>query len=218
MLIIVVLGLFFLYNSGEHSTIGSDSTGYVTKNVYSHYGSGTTKIAVVTGMHPREDLSKTIIPSMIKFYALTHNVEIVNYQVTVTKNPDDFTEGRNNGESLVSQYINPDIKQSNYGLVIICHDHEKGYGEGYYIATPTMDTKSVALAENVHVLIPYFNYYKRNTESKAQSSSIVKVDTPITKSGIPVFVYEIPEWDSTFTAFLNTYNLIDSSFRSFLNI
>lgn len=206
-------GLFILYNSGDHSIIGSDSTGYVTKDVYSHYGLQGTKIAVITGMHPREDLSKTIIPSVIKFYALTHNVEIVNYQVTVTDNPDDFNDGRNNGESLAAQYIIPDIKKSNYGLVLIGHDHEQGYGEGYYIATPTMDSKSVTLAENVHALMPSFNYYKRNTEKKTQSSSITKVDNPITQSGTPVFVYEIPEWHNGFEAFLNSYNLIDSSFK-----
>lgn len=215
LLIIVVLGLFFLYNSGEQTTIGSDDNGKVTKKVYSHYGSNGTKIAVVTGMHPREDLSKNIIPSVIKFYALTHNVELVNYEVTVSKNPDDFTLGRNNGESLVAQYIIPDIKKSDYGLVIISHDHEQGYGEGYYIATPSMDSKSVTLAEKILKFIPYFNYYKRNTEKKAQSSSITKVDNPITQSGTPVFVYEIPEWDNWFTAFINTYNLIDSSFKLF---
>lgn len=207
--------MFFLSNSGEHTTIGSDSNGQVTKNVYSPYGSSGTKIAVVTGMHPREDLSKNVIPWVIKFYALTHKVELVNYEVTVTKNPEDFTLGRNNGESLVAQYMIPDIKKSDYGLVIISHDHEQGYGNGYYIATPSMDYKSVALAEKVHSLMPYFNYYKRNTEKKAQSNSITRVDNPITQSGTPVFVYEIPEWDNLVTSFINTYNLIDSSFKLF---
>lgn len=215
MLIIVVVGLLFLYNSSQHSIIGSDSNGYVTKEVYSHYGSPGTKIAIVTGMHSRENLSKTIVPTVIKFYALTHNVEIVNYQVTVTNDPDAFTEGRANGESLVAQYVVPDIKKSDYGLVIVCHDHEQGYGDGYYIATPTMDTKSVALAKLVHSLLPNFNYYQRNTEQKAQSSSIIKVDNPIANSGTPVFVYEMPEWNSNIEAFLNSYKLIDSSFKAF---
>jgi hypothetical protein len=213
LLILVILGagLFFVYNSADHSIIGSNTNGFVTKDVYSHYGSHESKIAVITGMHPREDLSKTTVPSVIKFYALSHNLEIVNYHITVTKNPDAFTESRNNGESLVAQYVIPDIKKSDYKLIIICHDHEQGYGEGYYIATPSMDTKSVTLAEAVHSLIPSFNYYKRDTEKKAHSSSIVKVDNPITESGTPVFVYEIPEWNGNIDAFLNSYRLIDSS-------
>lgn len=216
LLIIAGAGLLFLYNSADHSIIGSNSNGFVTKDVYSHYGFDGTKIAVVTGMHPREKLSKTTVPHVIKFYALTHNVEIVNYHVTVTKNPEDFTESRNNGEGLVSQYVIPDIKKSGYGLVIICHDHEEGYGEGYYIATPSMDSKSVALAEEVHSILPSFNYYKRNTEKKAQSSSITRVNNPIVESGTPVFVYEIPEWHGSIEAFLNSYRLIDSSFKVML--
>ncbi|MGB9938189.1 MAG: hypothetical protein ACPK7O_10780 [Methanobacterium sp.] len=213
ILVIIGAGLFFFYNSGDHSIIGSNSNGYVTKDVYSHYGGGQNQIAIVTGMHPREKLSQAVIPSALKFYALVNDVEIVNYQVTVTNNPTDFSESRNNGESLVASYITPDIQKSNYGLVIICHDHEKGYGDGYYIATPSMDAKSVALAEAVHTILPNFNYYKRNTEKKAQSSSIVKVDNPITQSGTPVFVYEMPEWHSSIEAFLNSYSLISSSFK-----
>ena len=213
MLIRVGLGLYYFYNSGDHSIIGSNNNGYVTKDVYSHYGSNESKIAVVTGMHPRENLSKTTVPSVIKFYALTHNLEIVNYQVTVTNNPDAFTESRNNGEGLVAQYVIPDIQKSDYKLVIICHDHERGYGDGYYIATPTMDVKSVALAEMVHPIIPSFNYYKRDTEKKSHSSSIVRVDNPIVKSGTSVFVYEMPEWNGSIDAFLNSYSLIDSSYK-----
>jgi len=209
----VGLGLLFLYNSSENSIIGSNSNGYVTKEVYSHYGSHNAKIAVVTGMHPRENLSKSIIPSAIKFYALTHNVEIVNYQVTVTNNPDNFTVGRNNGERLVAQYVIPDIKKSDYRLVIICHDHEKGYGDGYYVATPTMDSKSINLGDSLHSLLTDFNYYKRNTENKAQSSSITVVDSPITNAGTPLFVFEVPEWNNSFEVFLNSYKLIDSSFK-----
>lgn len=213
LVILVVLGIYIFYNSGQHSTVGYDSRGYVTKDVYSHYGSSETKIAVITGMHPREDLSKSIVPEVIKFYALTNKVEIVNYQVTVTNGPESFTTGRNNGEELVAQYAIPDIEKSNYNLVLICHDHEQGYGEGYYIATPSMDAKSVTLAGAVHQLLPDFNYYQRSTEKKAQSSSIIRVDNPITATGTPVFVYEMPEWVSSIEAFINTNKLINACFN-----
>ncbi len=211
---IVAAGLFMLYNSSEHSKLGSDSRGYVTKDVYAHYGSSGPTIAVITGMHPRETSAKTVVPSVIKFYALTHNVQIVNYQVTVTDSPQDFTTSRKNGEGLVAKYIIPDIAKSNYNLVIIVHDHEKGYGNGYYIATPTMDAKSVTLAETVHTILPDFNYYQRNTDEKAQSSSITKVDNPIVATGTPVFVYEIPEWLGSTDVFSNSNRLIDASFNT----
>jgi hypothetical protein len=211
-LLILISGVFIWANLADHSTVGLNSNGYVTKDVYSHYDQSNTKIAIITGMHPREDLSTKIVPYVIKLYALTHNVEIVNYQVNVTNSPQDFTVGRNNGEALVAQYIVPDIAKSNYNLVIICHDHEQGYGEGYYIATPTMDSKSIALAGAVHKLLPDFNYYQRSTSEAAKSTSITKIDTPITDRGTPVFVYEMPEWAGDYEAFAKSYGLIDNSY------
>ena len=99
---IVAAAAFMLYNSSDHSTLGSNSKGYVTKDVYAHYSTSAPKIAIITGMHPRETSAKTVVPEVIKLYALTHNVEIVNYKVTVTDSPQDFTAGRHNGEGLVA--------------------------------------------------------------------------------------------------------------------
>ncbi len=213
IMLLLIVGVIIFVNLSSHSSIGSDSKGYVTKDVYSHYGQSNTKIAVITGMHPRETLSSTVVPYVIKFYALTHNVEITNYQVTVQDNPTDFDIGRANGQALVAKYITPDIKKSNESLVIICHDHEKGYGDGFYIATPSMDSKSVTLGTAVHSLLTNFNYYQRSTDEKAQSSSINQVDVPIASTGAGVFVYEIPEWYGYWDAFWNTYSLLDASVK-----
>ena len=214
--VVMVAGALFLLANMEltnASKIGSDNSGYVTKEVYSHYGQSTTKIAIVTGMHPRESVSKTVVPAVIKSYALTHNVEIVNYQVNVTDDAEDFAVGRSNGQGLVANYVIPDIEKSNYSLVIICHDHESGYGDGFYIATPTMDTKSVALGEAVHSLLSQFNYYQRSTDEDAKSTSINQVDAPIASDGTPVFVYEIPEQSDSQEASDMTYKLIDTCFN-----
>ena len=215
IIIAIVVGSLNTASSTKHSTLGSDGKGYVTKTVYSHSGASTEKIAIVTGMHPREISAKTVVPEVIKDYAVTHNVEIVNYQVNVTDDPGDFTTGRHNGEGLVAKYVIPDIKKSNYDLVLIVHDHKKGYGnDSYYIATPTMDSKSVTLAEAVHNLLPDFNYYQRNVDEKAQSTSINTVDTPIANTGTPVFVYEIPEWLDNSNVYSNSNSLIDACFKS----
>jgi len=215
--IMVLTGVAYSYahinNGPTKSTLGSDSNGYVTKEVYSHFGSSSPKIAIITGMHPREISAKNVVPEAIKNYALTHNVEIVNYQINVTDNPDDFTIGRHNGESLVAQYVVPDIAKSNYSLVIICHDHKSGYGEGYYIATPTMDSKSMALGNQVHAILSDFNYYQRHADQKAESTSISGVDSPIVTTGTPVFVYEIPEWTDDSDVYTNTSRLIGAVFR-----
>ena len=209
---IVVAGTFFLLeNNGVR--IGSDSKGYVTKVVYASPGQHQVKIAVITGMHPRELHATDLVPQVVKQFALQNNVEIINYQVNVTDDPQDFSIGRSNGQALVAQYVIPDIKKSNDELVIICHDHKKGYGNGYYIATPTHDDKSVALGQTVHQLLPQFNYYPGSTDSR-ESTSINQVDEPLTQAGFPVFVYEIPEWVGNDEANNMTYELLNASLNA----
>lgn len=203
-------------SAASPTVLGTDSKGMVSKHVItSNITSNPNKktIAVVTGMHPREISAKEVLPGVLNAYALTHDVKIVNYQINVTNNPEDFTIGRKNGESLVAQYVIPDIKKSDYSLVIIVHNHKQGYGNGYYIATPTMDAKSVALGESVHKILPSFNYYKRNNDAKPEQSSINTVDNPIAATGTPVFVYEIPEWLGNADVISNSNKLIDAVFK-----
>ncbi len=204
------------FSEASSTVLGTDSKGVVTKHVLtSNITSNPNKktIAVITGMHPRELSAKGVLPGVLKAYTLTHDVEIVNYQINVTNNPEDFTIGRKNGESLVVKYVIPDIKKSNYSLVIIVHNHQKGYGNGYYIATPTMDAESVALGESVHKILPSFNYYKRNNDAKPEQTSIDTVDNPIVATGTPVFVYEIPEWLGNADVISNSNKLIDAVFK-----
>ncbi len=211
LVICIVLSVAFYLSK---TTIGSNSTGYVTKQVDAYPVPHQTKIAVITGMHPRELHATDIVPKVVLNYALANNVEIDNYQVTVTDQAQDFNIGRANGQSLVAGFANPDIIKNNYSLVIICHDHESGYGSGYYFATPTHDSKSVDLGEKVSSLLPNFNYYSGSSSSSYEASSISQVDLPLTNAGIPVFVYEIPENDDNNTAYTMTYNLLNASFKA----
>jgi len=207
--IIAVSAYMLLYKTN----IGSNSNGTVYKQVYGYPIPHQTKIAVITGMHPRELHGTHLVPQVAQAFALANNVEIDDYQIDVANNPQDFNIGRSSGQSLVAEYAIPDIIRNNYSLVIICHDHEAGYGEGYYYATPTHDSKSVALGTKVKQLLPGFNYYSGSSSSSYEASSILQVDAPITNAGIPVFVYEIPENASNYEAFTMTYNLLNSSFK-----
>ena len=214
--ILIAVGAAYLWinqSNPTKTTIGSNGKGYVIKEVYSFPGSSGPKIAIITGMHSRELSAKYVVPEVIRDYAFAHHVDIVNYQIDVTDDPTDFTIGRANGESLVAQYVIPDIAKSNYSLVIICHDHRMGYGSGFYIATPTMDNKSVTLAEAVHNLLPSFNYYQRNVNETAIDTSINGVDYPIVNTGTPVFVYEAPEWLNDSDVYNNTYQLINTCYK-----
>lgn len=214
--------LNFLFSDNSviqgHPILGSDNRGYVTKQLYptsNAFNSKFKTIAIITGIHPREKLSKRVINDLIKKYPLYSNYRIVHYDITVTSNPENYKIGRNNGENLAAQYILPDILKSEDNLVIICHDHEPGYGSGFYIATPGMDEGSVKLAETIKQSLPGFNYYKADT-AKEHTTSAMRVSKPLSSAGYKTFVYEIPEWITYTEAYGNSNSLIEKCF-TFIN-
>ena len=197
-------------NSPNSTVIGSDNRGYVTKEVYASNEPNQPKIAVITGIHPREKIAISPVEALIKNYALTHSVEVTDYSIHVLDCPENFTVGRNNGEELAAHYIVPDIKKSEYKLVIIFHAHQQGYGDGFYIATPSMDNKSVALAQNVKKTLPSFRNYQSSKNNMYKATSVTRVSDPIANEGFPTFIYEIPEQNTTENASEMTSKLLDS--------
>ncbi len=213
ILILVAATGVLIYSQGESTIIGENELGSVTRVDYCHSDNPDVRIAVVSGMHHREKLHQWVLPIVSNIFALTHNVEIVSYQVDVTKDADEFYSGRANGESLVHDYVVSDVSNSNLSIVIIGHDHEPGYGEGYYIATPSMDNASVDLASQVTSEIG-FNHYTRNKSQPSKSTSITNVDNPIVDTGTMVFVYEIPEDDNRFSALIESYHLLEATYNN----
>ena len=138
--------------------------------------------------------------------ALGIPVGILNYKVTVTQNPQDYDKGRANGESLVHDYVNPSIMESDVDAVIISHSHIPEYGEGFYLATPEMDDASVNIASSIRDSSD-FNYYPVTGTETYKSTSAVLVSKPIAQAGYPTFVYEIPEDISEWTATEKTKEL-----------
>ena len=225
--IIILIPLFLFLNNSwlnmidphmsikdDHSILGSDNRGYVLKDVYSNnikFTSTSKTIAIVTGIHPREGLSKNVTSDLISKYSLSSNTKIVHYDIEVTNNPDNYRAGRNNGEELAADYILPDILKSNDDLVIICHDHKPGYGQGFYIATPQMDENSVKIAEFLNQSVPGLNYYKADN-SRESTTSAIRVSKPLASAGYKTLVYEIPEWTTYNEAYGMVKTLVDKSF------
>ncbi len=214
-IVALVVTMSILNNINQtDNVIGSNNKGYVTKSVYASGGLHQNKIAIITGIHPREKIAIAPMEDVIKNYALTHDIEITDYSIHVLDNPENFTVGRTNGEDLAAEYIVPDIKKSDYKLVIIFHAHQEGYGDGFYIATPSMDNKSVELAQNVRKTLPSFRYYKSPKKSLYKATSVIKVSDPIAAEGYPTFVYEIPEQNTTENAAEMTNKLVDACVNS----
>ncbi|BDZ71357.1 hypothetical protein [Methanobacterium petrolearium] len=202
-------------NSGSSSLLGSDYRGTVTKEVLAASDSTSSDkktIAVITGMHPREKLSIETVSDVVNQYSLSANEEIIHYSVNVTNNPNNYYTGRSSGEGLVARYIVPDVKKSNVDVVIICHDHAPGYGRGYYIATPKMDSVSVVLGEKIEKDLSEFTYY-RSTANAEHGSSTLTVSYPLASNGTGTLVYEMPEWATYTRAYHESKKLISTCFQ-----
>lgn len=194
------------YNNITYDTIGNTSIGTVEKGISGNVSANKT-IALITGIHPREKLS--IEPEIEAAKEFGNNdVKIIHYKITVTDHPDDYDTGRANGESLVHDFVNPDVTSSDADAVIISHSHNADYGEGFYVATPEMDNASVEMAEKISKTSD-FNYYPVTGNESYKSTSAVLVSKPIAHEGYPTFVYEIPEDISDRTATDKTKELFE---------
>ncbi|AXV40989.1 MAG: hypothetical protein CIT02_01960 [Methanobacterium sp. BAmetb5] len=215
----VFLAPYFNDSVSAPTVIASDYRGSVSKeviisaNATSNDTASKKTVAVITGMHPREKLSIRTASDVVNQYSLSSNQAIVHYIVNVTNNPDNYVTGRESGEGLVSQYVIADIKKSNIDAVIICHDHAPGYGRGYFIATPKMDSPSVAIGELVDQKLPEFTYY-RSSANTEHGSSTITVSNPLASAGIRTVVYEIPEWASYNQAYQETKKLLSVCFQA----
>ena len=210
LLLLIIFGIAFLathhYDEIEYTTIANTSIGTVEVGVAGNVNASKC-IALITGIHPRETLSIDPEIQAAKEFG-NDDVKIVNYKVTVTENPEDYNEGRANGESLVHDYVNPYVTSSDADAVIISHSHNPNYGEGFYVATPEMDDASVRIAQNIEKSSD-FNYYPVTGNETYKSTSAVLVSKPIAQAGYPTFVYEIPEDIWEFTATGKTKELFD---------
>jgi hypothetical protein len=196
----------------DTSVLGSDSRGKVTKDVLGS-ASATESIAVVTGIHPREKLSRRTVSEVVESFTLKGNQQIVHYDIIVTKSPQDYYLGRKNGESLAAQYVLPDILKNNYDVVLVCHNHAPGYGTGFYLATPKMDSGSVALAEKLETSLTEFNYY-RATSTMEPGTSTLSFTGPVATAGFRTLVYEIPDLVSNQDAREKTTRLMKAIFST----
>lgn len=210
LILLIIFGfLVFLnsnYNEITYHTLGNTSIGTVEKGI-SGNENATKCIALITGIHPRETLSIGPEIEAAKQFA-NDDVKIIHYKVTVTQNPTDYAEGRANGESLVHDYVNPDVTSSDADAVIISHSHVPEYGQGFYLATPEMDSASVSIARNIEQSSD-FNYYPVTGNETYKSTSAVLVSKPIAQAGYPTFVYEVPEDVWEFMVTFKTKELFD---------
>ncbi|MDO5826210.1 MAG: hypothetical protein Q4Q22_07505 [Methanosphaera sp.] len=213
ILMFVIALVSYTYFTGHRtSVIAQTDKGYVTKETDNLYESNNTMV-IITGIHPRETLAIDPEIESARLFAMTHQVNMIIYNVTVTSDPTDYSKGRANGEKLVADYVVPDIMTTNAKVVIISHSHIATYGEGYYVATPEMDEASVNLANGIKDGGIDFNYYPRTGNEEYKSTSAVLVSKPVAQAGYPTLVYEVPEDILSQEVTLRTHDLLNKCYE-----
>jgi len=192
VLIITLIGitmLIFSLNSNEQRETIDYSTGKVHKTIYNK--DKQVKLTIIVGMHPRETGSIKSTKNIIKNYT---KYKITLYEVELNdKKSFDFETTRARGELLVNREIIPLINSNNTDLVIIPHNHQKGYGaDGTWITTNYNDTMSNNIAKQLCYALNW-THYGYNGNNNPQSTSILGVDKPITNNGVPCIVLELDE-------------------------
>ena len=129
------------------TVLGKNSLGYVLK--LGGFGTGTTKVAIIVGVHPLEVQTHIAMLNAIMALSKTlNNVQITVYDVVV-KNGADYTTGRAAGQDLASEYVVPNIG-TYYKMVMDCHGNT-GKGTDYsgypnFVFAPLANTGSNAIA------------------------------------------------------------------------
>lgn len=188
--LVAIIGIYSQLIAQNHEHFADDNTGYIIKHTYDYYNSDKC-IILIAGIHPREKLAIDPEIKAADEFAKTNNIKMIVYEVHITKDADDYSKSRYNGEHIIAKYVNSDVIKYPNAPVIISHSHKPGYGEGFYVATPAMDEKSVEIAN--HIKDNGFNYYPVLGNEEYNSTSAKLVSKPIANSGNPTLVYEIPE-------------------------
>ena len=148
--LLIIGGIIFFestqYPEIKYTTIANTSIGTVEVGIAGNENA-TKCIALITGIHPRETLSIDPEIQSAREFA-NDNVKIINYKVTVTENPEDYEQGRANGESLVHDYVNPNVTASDADAVIISHSHNPPVtgNETYKSTSAVLVSKPIAQA------------------------------------------------------------------------
>lgn len=180
---------------GRLKVIGKADYGYVKKGTFGNKNSKNT-IVLIIGVHPLENgihksLYKNLIANENKL-----NKRIVLYNVTVTKNPLDYTEGRMNGQLLARSFIVPDVASEKPIMVLDNHENrykQSSYKHPRFLYPISKDSLTISYAnkiiKNMPSTLPI--YYPPNPTSPSY------VTVPIAKKGIPTIIYETYLSDST---------------------
>ena len=165
--------------------LGSTDYGYVVKE--GPYGniSSNIKIAYIVGVHPQESNAHTAAVESIKIRNSTLKHCYYIYKVNVTKDGDDYTKGRNNGQLLANKYVLPDAVKEKFRLAIDVHSNVGNWAENTFIFAPVKESSSESIGMEISRKINWLTYYVPPNPTSPEYLTI-----PLINSGIPSVIYE----------------------------
>ncbi|WP_158082512.1 pseudomurein-binding repeat-containing protein [Methanobrevibacter arboriphilus] len=188
-------------SNGNNSTnglstkiLGSNNKG--TVELIGAFGntSSKVKIAYVIGLHPLESaVHNALYNAIISKSNLKYCYYI--YRINVTKDPNNYSEGRMNGQLLAEEFVLPHIISNNYNLVIDVHSNQGTTGGSYeetnFIFAPLNHTASKIIADSIISKIPELTYYYPPSQTSPPF-----LTNPLVQAGIPTILYETYMYES----------------------
>ena len=201
--------------TSNSDVIGSTSYGYVEKKIYGNKSSNQT-IVLIIGVHPQENGIHTAIYNTITSKSSKLTKRYVLYYIHVTKDANDYSKGRMNGQLLGQQFVVPDVPKEHPMLVLDNHEnHYKDSNYDYprflYLISNTTITKTYA-NKIISQMPSHLVIYSPPTHTSTQY-----VTEPIKNKGITTIIYETYIDDSTTqkaadaNALLNALESLDKS-------
>ena len=175
-------------NKSAMKILGSNDKG--TVELIGTFGNinSNIKIAYVIGVHPLESAVHNALYNTITAKTNLKYCYYI-YRVNVTKNPDNFNEGRMNGQLLAQEYVLPHIKSNHYNFIVDVHSNQGTVGGTYektnFIFAPLNNSASKKIADVIISKISELTYYY-----PAAQTSPPYLTNPLVQAGIQTIIYE----------------------------
>lgn len=192
-IIVCMLIIFSAISVSFAAQIGNTSYGYVTKEIYGNQSSDDT-IVIIIGVHPQENGIHTATLNAIKTKSSSLNKKYVIYKVHVTKDANDYSKGRMNGQLLAQKFIVPDVSSEDPILVMDMHENhykDSGYKYARFLYPISKNTLTTKYVNEIIAKMPFLVSYAPPNPTSTQY-----VTVPIANKGINTIIYETYMYDS----------------------
>lgn len=170
--------------------IGKNDLG--TVHIHGPFGNEKSdiKIAYLIGMHPLESKAHRALFDTILDKDVNLNYCYYVYNINVSGELDEATEGRMEGQLLAQEFVAPHIINGDYGFFVDIHSNKGLNGPGTYEITnflfaPGFDEESTGYLDILLLEIDELVYYAPEYRTSPDFITV-----PVQKSGIPTLVYE----------------------------